>query len=217
MEERYTSLQILGYDKRPINNTLVTFDGRQDKIAVIFPGIGYTAVMPLLYYTAEALMNNGYAALLVNYDYSHERFRALSDAKKIEWLNFDGKACYDAAISADYKEVLLVGKSLGGFALSHLSEIHKGKTIWMTPLLRAGHAVRGDVIYPAMKKHAKGNLFVMGTSDPNYDEGRVTELKKLGGKLLVVDGANHSMEIDGSPEKSLDVLKKVLKAVAEFA
>ena len=45
------------------------------KIAVIFPGIGYTAQKPLLYYTASAAQDEGYQLLKLDYGEDIHTFR----------------------------------------------------------------------------------------------------------------------------------------------
>lgn len=211
--ENLSALNIVGYDKRPISNILVKVRDASDKLVIIFPGIGYTCTMPLLYYTSEVFLNKGYDALLVQYDYNHDRFSSLPEEKKADWLNFDADAAYAAALRHKrYGEVVIVGKSLGTFALVQLSENHKNikKTVWLTPV----HLK--DTLYQKIKDLSKGQLVIIGTADSNYDDEHIKDLKNNGSRIVAAEDANHSMEVDGYPEKSLDILKLVLNEVEKF-
>ncbi len=212
MKENFRTLDIIGYDNEKIRNTFVKQEEQSEKLAIIFPGIGYTCHMPLLYYTAEILLQKGFDVLLIEYNYNNGDFGLLSEEKKLQWLNFDADAAYNSIMNNSYyKRVVLVGKSLGSFALARLNEQHGIRnSIWLTPSLQRDH------LYKVMRKHARDGLFVIGTEDPAYQKEKVDELKKSGGSLLVVPDANHSMEIEDNTYKSIDSLVKVLKAVDKF-
>lgn len=226
MAESQKSLDIKGYDGKPIKNTLTSL-GSKDKIAIVFPGIGYSCHMPLLYYATIAMLGKGYDVLWVEYDYKHERFSSSSPAEKVEWMNFDAEKSYKAAMAnRRYNNVVLVGKSLGTFALVRLNSSHgKGieKSIWLTPLLKMASSISVD-IYDKMKGVCKNGLFMIGTEDPHYDKAKISELESRGARCIAIKGADHSMEIESTsshkvtvnPLKSLNVLGQVIKEIEYF-
>jgi hypothetical protein len=227
MAETKKSLDIIGHDGKPIKNTLTSL-GNKGKIAIVFPGIGYTCQMPLLYYATVALLGKGYDVLWVEYDYKNERFSTSRAREKVEWMNFDADESYKTAISTGrYKHVVLVGKSLGTFALvrlnTRINDIEK--SIWLTPLLKKPSAVGIDV-YNKIKGVCKNGLFIIGTEDPHYDKTKIRALEALGAKSLSILGADHSLEIEStsngsneieiSPLKSLKALEQVVKEIEGF-
>ena len=74
----------------------------------------------------------------------------------------------------------------------------------MTPLWES------NFVYPTMKKLWKNSLYVVGTADPYYSKAKVEEIKRLGGSVLVIEGADHSVEEKDS-HKSLEALGKVVR------
>lgn len=207
----------MGYNKKPINNTLVSAKSK-GKIGIMFPGINYTCQTPLLYNVTNVLLDRGYDVLQVDYDYRNDDFSMASPEERKRWLDFDSEAAYEAAISFyGYKTVMLVGKSLGSFALANLNFKKKiDKSVWLTPLLEKSGAVELD-LYPKIKKTCRSGLFVIGTADSLYNKGRVDELQRFGAKFKVFDGADHRMEIEGNRPASLKVLKEVSDAIADFS
>jgi hypothetical protein len=214
MAETRRSLNITGYDNKPINNTLRS-TGSSDRIAIVFPGIGYTCWMPLLYYTANFLLKKGYDVLLVEYDYKNDRFKSSSAKEKVDWLNFDAEASHKAAMAeGKYRHVLLLGKSLGTFALVHLNNTVKGvgESVWLTPLIGKSGAV-GIEMYDKIKGVCKNGLFIIGTADPGYDKAKIERLEALGAKFLCIEHADHSLEIENDPRQSLKALELVVNEI----
>ena len=63
----------------------------------------------------------------------------------------------------------------------------------------------------------KDAIMVIGTSDSQYDSDIIDRLNantQLGG--IVVDGANHSLEIEGDVTKSLRVLMQIVAIIQQF-
>lgn len=216
MMKRAKSLDILGYDKKKIGNTLYS-RGATDKVAIIFPGVGYTCQMPVLYYTTMVLLDSGYDVLWVEYKYDKGIFSKQPADESLRWLYFDAEASYNAAMAEGrYKSVVLVGKSLGSFALAHLGKGigRASKRIWLTPILGRSGTVDID-FYENVKESCTGGLLVIGTSDPLYSEERVNELRQTA-DVVTIEGADHSIEIAGNASASVEALKRVIKAIGEL-
>ena len=209
MTERYGSIEIVGHDKERISNTYATVDDRKtDKVVLVFPGEGYKCTMPLLYYPSKLLFEKGYDLIWLEYDYKSKRqWDSLTDDQQIAWMTFDAAAAYAAVLKkAHYKEIVLIGKSLGSFHLTALSNLYPGikHNIWMTPPWES------NFVYPTMKKFWKNSLYVAGTADPYYSKARADEIEKLGGSTLVIEGVDHAMEEKDS-HKSLEVLERIIR------
>jgi hypothetical protein len=52
----WTTLDIAGYERATVPNTFIRQQDETARAALILPGLGYTAQMPLLFYVAELLL-----------------------------------------------------------------------------------------------------------------------------------------------------------------
>src|SRR5690606_36517978 len=115
-------LEIVGFANRPVPNLLWRHERRAEHLAVLFPGWSYTCQAPLLYYTRALLLELGADVLLVEYGYEAlQGFRQLSSEEQdAAFFAEAGGALAAAADAGDYRQVTLVGKSIGTQAVSHL-------------------------------------------------------------------------------------------------
>lgn len=168
------------------------------KLAILFPGVGYGFAHPLLYYADLVLEAKGFERLYMRYQ----------DIFFDEKLSFEEKAAgvrnfvMEQAKGIDfasYDEIVFVSKSIGSTeagALAHELEMDVTQ-IFLTPVEAALPYCNSD------------SYVVMGTLDeacPAYKE----HCEKNGVKALFVDSANHSLEVEGQPLQSLDILKQVM-------
>ena len=213
---RYTSIPIAGYGDTPVPNTFIMQDRPTDHLALVFPGQGYRATMPVLYYPSRALLNRGADVLWVEYDYRAQAgFGAASMAERQRRLAEDALAATRAGLAQrDYGRVTLVGKSLGtlamGIVISSL-ELPIAEAIWLTPLVRQS-GLRQQIAQAAPR-----SLFIIGTADPHYDQASLQEVvTATGGQAMIIPGANHSLEIDGDVLASLEAMRRLVAAVEAF-
>ncbi len=182
------------------------------RLAIILPGAGYTTHKPLLYYTTSVLYNEGFDVLHVNYKYDSKELANLSE----EDFTRDIQLVIDNATKdRQYDSFILVAKSLGTIALSHLINFplfKEAKVVWMTPLLQK------DDVYQAMLTSGQKGLCVIGDADYCFIEDRFSELKKKANlSTMVVQGGNHSLELINDPISSIERLADVMKEIQEFA
>ncbi len=210
-------LDIAGYRGRPLKNRFFRISPDKQDVALIFPGLAYNCDMPLLYYSIEAILASGINTLAVDYDYSNNPdYMKQSVRDRAEWLMGDIEATFNAVTNDEHlKIVCMVGKSLGTLALGHLIETHESlrdaKTIWLTPL------VKNPELLEQMLAYMKDAVLVIGTQDPHYDRDIIDRLNvstQLSG--IVIDGANHSLEIEGDVTKSLRVLMQIVTIIQQF-
>jgi hypothetical protein len=80
--------------------------------------------------------------------------------------------------------------------------------IWLTPLLN-NERLRQTVI-----THHPRSFFAIGTADPVYDQDVLQELvTATGGTQVVIEGANHGLEIQGDVRACLDAMKTITEAI----
>jgi hypothetical protein len=173
--------------------------------------------MPLLHYSIQAILASGLNVLTVDYDYSNNtEFLEQPVRARADWMVRDIEAAIRIVTEVENQEIAcLVGKSLGTLAMGHLletyEELRDAKTIWLTPL------VKNPELMEQMLSYMKNAVLVIGTSDAHYDSDIIDRLNAttlLSG--IVVEGANHSLEIEGDVTKSLRVLMQVVTIIQQF-
>ena len=61
------------------------------------------------------------------------------------------------------------------------------------------------------------SLFIMGTEDPWYDVGALTDLAQVTqGETLVIPGAGHLLEVPEGTVASLQVMEQVMRVLQTF-
>jgi hypothetical protein len=208
-------LDITGYHDEPVPNTFFRQQHDTDHIAIILPGMGYTSHMPVLYYPASLLLFIGADVMRIEYDYSNRPdFLQLTGAERVNWLISDVSASCKAGLSQRcYQKITLIGKSIGTIAMGRLltndTMFNKARAIWLTPVFR------NEELRKQVQQCRQKSLFVIGTADPNYDPVFLEEITARG-EILVIDGADHSLEIEGDPLQSLKAMEKLIEAIKRF-
>lgn len=187
------------------------------KLAVFFPGIGYTLDKPLMYYSQKIAKKYEYDIKLLPYDGFPDSVRgdkakmaisyeiALSKAKEmLADVNMDS-----------YDEILFIGKSVGTVVATKIaselyeknSEYHnKIRVILYTPL-------EATFMFPVYKA-----LAFTGNSDPwvNGNESKIPVIcHGKGIKCITFEDANHSLET-GDLSRDIDYLDKVIKLTENY-
>lgn len=179
-----------------------------DKLCVIFPGVGYHKDKPLLYYASRLASKSGYDILSVEYSNLPQKIKGdaemmkkaaeIAYAQTVSQLkDTDLKGCHD---------ILLIGKSIGTYLLAKYAADNdlKAKQLWYTP------------VEATFSFDSKNVLAFIGDADPWSD---VAEVKRIAGKqnipLHSYPDCNHSLECDDI-EKNIDILKDVMNKTALF-
>jgi hypothetical protein len=185
---------------RPIDlnpGEAVLHEGDPARCAVVLPGVRYFSQAPLLWFAREAAQAAGWSVLELSE-------RAPADEEPFEWMRKRAARALDAT-SAD--TVAVIGKSLGSAAAPLVAE--RGlPAVWLTPLL-----VRPDVV-AALASSSAPALLVGSSADPTWSDG-----EQPGGEsvsVLEFDGLDHSLQVEGDPLASLDVLRQVTERIGEF-
>ena len=168
-------------------------DGEDDmsRLAVFFPGIGYTVDKPLMHYSRRLAADLGYEIRLLPYhgfprktlgdkDRMEESFRiALSQAREmLSDVDF-----------MEYDDILFVGKSIGTAAATQIA----GE-------IRTGGRIRLVLYTPLEKTFAfpcREAIVFTGAEDPwvGGKESRIPDLaREKGYPCYLIQEANHSLE-----------------------
>lgn len=183
-------------------------DKTKPKLAVVFPGIGYTADKPLLYYTIRLAKHCGYQIQTVSYHSLPEKIKG--DPRKI-------KQAFDIAFKqteeylqnvdwTSYGEILFISKSVGTVISSAYTAKHNlaVKNILFTPLAETFN-------FPQV-----GSIAFHGTADPWAETDSIRSLaaeKEV--SLFLTENANHSLET-GVVKTDLSILKTTMERVERF-
>jgi len=185
---------------RPIDlnpGEAVLHEGDPGRFAVVLPGVRYFSQAPLLWFAREAAEADGWSVLELSE-------RAPADEEPFEWMRDRAKRALEAA-SAD--TVVVIGKSLGSAAAPLVAE--RGlPAVWLTPLL-----IRPEVV-AAISSSSAPSLLVGSAADPTWADG-----EQPGGgsvEVLELDGLDHSLQVEGDPLASLDVLRQVTQRIGAF-
>lgn len=199
------------FDSYSIPFRLIEQQETADNLVIILPGAGYTTQAPLLHFTTSLFYTKGFDVLHINYSFSRQELSYLSEKDfTIEIQRTMGKAIENKK----YKNIFVVAKSIGTIALSYLLHnkmLKDAKTIWLTPLLQR------DDVFKAMVTSENKGLCIIGDKDSCFIAERFEKLKNNRQLTFhLVEGGNHSLELDGLPIESVEILKGVLMEISNF-
>lgn len=221
MNVAFTRLTINGYGDQPVPNQFLRQRDETTTLAVLLPGQGYTADMPLFYYSEWIALEQGWDLLRVDYDYPALAYDASLDVRnqrlgeRKQQLHTDVDAAFGAGLKQrSYETVVLIGKSLGTRAMAYLlsQQITQNVwNIWLTPLIHEPEVREKIERYP-------GRTFVaIGDKDHFYDREYLAELDASNGvDLVIVDGADHSMDISGDIFGSITEMGRLMSRLDAF-
>ena len=213
----FISLNVSGFHDEPISNMYFQQKAPPDRLAIFLPGMGYTCDRPLLYYPTQWLIDQGTDVFWVEYNYVRQpEYMMLPERERAKWTFADVSAACQAVLSQRaYQQVILVGKSLGTLAMGHL--LRSGilgdalTPIWLTPLLHNAW------LRERISEDGRPGLFISGTADPHFDtQGMADASQTAGSEVLLIEGADHSLEIAGDLWSTLQTLEQVMRSVTRF-
>ncbi len=181
------------------------------KIAVIFPGVGYTKDRPLLYYSGKLAAQYGYELKFIDFSgikWSKEQLKdndfLLRTLDKCLQITEDTLADTED-LSGD--EVLFISKSIGTVVANAYAEKMSinARQICFSPLEMIGSFVKDE-----------GAVLFSGDDDPMADYSaleRIAGEKRL--EIHRIRGGNHSLET-GDLLTDIDNLKAMIQRVDEL-
>lgn len=179
-----------------------------NKIAVVFPGVGYHTDKPLLYYSKKLAQAKGYEIIEIKYDLpeagvvikadEEKRMQAFDTAfeqvtKQLEDIDF-----------TNYEKVVFIGKSIGTALAARYNMSYEldADLIIFTPI---------ETTF-AFVSPCEGFVF-HGDADPLCDTDMCINLcDELSLTYVVIPGANHSLETE-NVLTNIEILGKVMGMV----
>ncbi len=171
------------------------------KLVIMFPGVGYTMDCPLLYYVSFLYEAKGYEQIHMKYNSILLNPDLTREEKTLQARDYVWEKAKDIDFSA-YDEVVFLSKSFGTSEAGYLAEKLgiSPVQIYLTPMPRA---------LPYIKER---DTVVIGTADEVYPECKAY-FDEHGIQPMYIEGANHSLEIEGKPFESLEILRNVMRFV----
>lgn len=183
-----------------------------EKLAVLFPGTGYTCDRPLLYYARRMAEQNGCDVLPLSYSVSLKRGE--SDLNKAvrqtltQVLPMVQDTLGEVLCRHAYRELFFFSKSFGTVAAGAVERALRLRVhqFFLTPL---------EASLPYLAAHPC--YASCGTADPWVpDSVRRQFLGISGVRFGLFPGANHSLEIPGDAEASVRNLQMIAASYADF-
>lgn len=184
----------------------------RSKLAVLFPGTGYSCDRPLLHFARRMAEQNGCDVLPANY--------TVSLGHDLNHLEENVRRCLPLALQAveaalgevlcrhSYRDIFFFSKSFGTIVAGELERqlqrrVHQ---FFLTPL---------EPTFPYLKAHP---CYVScGTADPWVPDTVRRQFVALPGiRLGLFPSANHSLEIPDDAEASVCNLQMVVSSYADF-
>ena len=211
----FHKLDMYGYHREPVPHTFFQQSKGSSHVGIVFAGQNITCQHPTLYYPTRELLLREADMLLVDYAL-RPAFSTFSGEEIKACIEADTIAAYQALFrERTYQQVTLIGKSLGTLAIGHLlltlPQMPSVQAIWLTPLLKLPE-LRTQI----QRMHPR-SLFIIGTEDPHYDAAQLKELEKVTqGETLVIEGADHLLEVPGGIIPSLHVMEQIMQTIQRF-
>lgn len=178
------------------------------KIAVVFPGVGYHADKPLLYYSRKIAGQYGYEIICADYGQLPSGIKG--DAKKMY-------AAYELALAkvteqflgidfGSYDKVLFLSKSIGTALAASYDAMHRigAGQVYYTPVEASFRAIGTE-----------GIVFHGTGDDWAKTEAVVSECEKRKLPLYLTEHANHSMET-GETLRDLEIMREIMEKTEDY-
>ena len=191
-----------------IKATLMSNSGSSGRLAVVLPGAGYSCKQPLLYFAIQVLLQKNFEVLAIDKVYGEDpnwtKLSTLELALKV--VEEDSHVLF-AEIHKKFEIDAVLGRSLGTYAIACGLErkvLNPKQIVWQTPSLNGKWNIINDC--------GVRGFAIIGTADERFAAAKPF----LPQESLIVDGADHGMEIPGDPVRSIEILKQVTQATEEW-
>lgn len=183
-------------------------------LGIVMPGQGYGPQGPVLRYPALVLRQLGAEVRTVAYPDLDDQLDEVA-----QWRKFSSDVGRQVSAFVDEvqpERLTFVAKSLGTIALANLdpallSAVSRTEAVWLTPLFG-----RPDVRDGAVARWWR-SLIVAGAADRAHDAGAHAEVvAALGAESVVLDGADHSLEVAGDIETTVAHHRVLVERVLRF-
>lgn len=208
-----TYLELVAADGKPLRHKYFQQQEVPRGLALTLPGDNYGVDGPLLYYPNQLLWEQGWDTAAITYGYQSAGI-AFSPLVIADVLRECQQAVTRLLTQRSYPRLVLIGKSLGASLVAFLCQQQAlpetTLAVYITPPL-------GPMFNPVFQETTQPACLALGTADRFYDAAVLSDLQKTRAfQLVQVDGADHSMNVPGDLDASLEAVKRVAVAVVAF-
>lgn len=179
-----------------------------DTLAVILPGIGYTIDRVTLEYSSELALKLGFDLLKVEYGFQVAR-KEFNVEKEFDIIVEETLEIVQNALSENYKNIVIIGKSIGTCVQNLLNDRIEGyniENIYISPI--------NKTVEMGIKENS---LVITGTKDPLLSKENLEKIKDISGAdLVTIKDGNHALNIEKDPIKSLRSQTEVIEFMEGF-
>lgn len=179
-----------------------------DTLAVILPGIGYTIDRVTLEYSSELALKLGFDLLKVEYGFQVAR-KEFNVEKEFDIIVDETLEIVQNALSEKYKNIVIIGKSIGTCVQNLLNDRIEGyniENIYISPI--------NKTVEMGIKENS---LVITGTKDPLLSKENLEKIKDISGAdLVTIKDGNHALNIEKDPIKSLRSQTEVIEFMEGF-
>ena len=180
------------------------------KLAVFFPGIGYTVDKPLMHYSRRLAADAGFEVLLLPYSGFPQKVKG-DRAKMEESYQIALSQSIEMLSGTDFSEfdtILFVGKSIGTIVAAEIAS--------RSPVPERIHYVLYTPLENTFAFPLGSAIAFTGDADPWVKDGIIPRLcQERDIPCHIIPDANHSLET-GDVEEDIDTLKKIMKKTRKF-
>jgi hypothetical protein len=192
---------------RVTNNMLLTHGEGSKNIAILFPGGDNSTDVPTLHYARKAALLSGCDVLCLEYGCS-VGYNTLSQPEILNKVANECEGVIRQCIAKDYKKIFFISKSIGHVISFRIDEKlgNKINHICYTPI----NANVDDIL----KREC---IVFTGTKDKllTVDSRKILSNRE-NIKLVIIENAVHSLEIDDNYKESIRILEYVTDKCSEF-
>ncbi|CUP79486.1 hypothetical protein BH721_02070 [Clostridium baratii] len=179
-----------------------------DTLAVILPGIGYTIDRVTLEYSSELALKLGFDLLKVEYGFQVAR-KEFNVEKEFDIIVEETLEIVENALDESYKNIVIIGKSIGTCVQNLLNDRIKGyniENVYISPI--------NKTVEMGIKENS---LVITGTKDPLLSKENLEKIKDISGAdLVTIKDGNHALNIEKDPIKSLRSQTEVIEFIEGF-
>lgn len=179
-----------------------------DTLAIILPGIAYTLDRVTLEYASELALKLGYDVARIEYGFQKSR-KGFDVPTEFDIAANETLAQVKSILKPSYKKIIIIAKSIGTCVQNVINKNLKEFDVTNVCISPINKTVEMGI--------DKNALIITGSSDPLLSKENIESLTaSYGHNLINFKRANHSLNIEKEPVKSLEIQIDVINIIEKF-
>ncbi len=183
-------------------------DNNSGTLCIILPGIAYYLERPYLNYSKQLVDELNYDILEIEYGFQIAR-KKLNLPNEFKILLNETSELINMYLNIKYKNILIIGKSIGTVLQTFLNKQLKSKNLTNIYISPIDKTVNLGI--------EENSLVITGTKDSLLSLDSRNKIKAIKNTTLInIEGAGHSLDIHEDVFRGIDELRKVIEAERNF-